>query len=272
MTGVIASVFREILPLLRWFPQRVLADYGTALLVSVPAGVVWAWRDTRTVDGEAVALKPTRFALSIGIYMLTASAMFSYVRPERRSGFLPSAAVGMMVVGCTIELACIVLQAARARRSHFNTSTRGDAAIYAAMGAFAVLLIGAVLPLAWEIARWPAENADPIMVRAIVAGLLATFIVGGGTGAMMSVRSGHAIGREKSRLPLFGWNMTGGDVRAPHFFGLHAMQALPIIAAGADVLSSRRPVSLFVAGALAYGLLTAGLLYLALRGKPVTRI
>jgi len=266
------SVLRQPLALLRWFPQRVLAGYSLALLALVPAGLVWAWRDSRNVDGEAVALKPTRFALSIGVYILTASAMFSYVRPERRAAFLPSAAVWMMIVGSTVELSCIVLQAARTRRSHFNRSTPRDAAIYAAMGAFAVLFIGAVLPLAWEIAQRPDEHADPNMVRAIVAGLLATFVGGGGTGALMSARSDHAIGREKARLPLFGWNMTGGDVRAPHFFGIHAMQALPMIAAGANVLSSRRAGSLFVAGALAYGLLTGGLLYQALRGKPTMKL
>ena len=105
-----------------------------------------------------------------------------------------------------------------------------------------------------------------------MAGLLATFIVGGETGALMSARSDHAIGREKARLSLFGWNATGGDVRAPHFFRIHAMQALPMIAAGANVLSPRRATSLFLAGTLAYGLLTAGLLYQALCGKPATKL
>lgn len=268
MTGVIVSVLREPLALLRWFPQRLLAGYGVALLALVPAGVIWAWRDTRNVDGEAVALKPTRFALSLGVYMLTASSLFSYVRPERRSALLPSAAVWMMIVGCTVELSCIVLQAARARRSHFNTSTRGDAAIYATMGGFAVLFVDAVLPLALEIAQRPDEHADPSMIQATVAGLVATFIVGGGTGALMSARSSHAIGREKARLPLFGWSMTGRDLRAPHFFGIHAMQALPMIAAGAAVVSRSKATQIFVVGALAYGMVTAGLLYQALRGKP----
>ena len=255
----------------KWFPQRVLAGYGLALLLSVPAGVVWVRLDKRTVDGEPVALKPTRFALSIGIYMLTGSAMFRYVRQERSSTFLPNAAVGMMVVGSTVELAGIVGQAARARRSHFNMSTPIDAAIYAVMGPFAVLFIGAVLPLAWEIARRPDDNADPIMVKAIVAGLLATFVVGGGTGALMGRRNVHAVGPEKSRLPLFGWSRTGGDIRAPHFFGIHAMQALPMLAAGSTILSSRRRGPVFAAGALAYGLLTAGLLYQALSGKPAVK-
>lgn len=268
MTGFLETVLRDPLALLRWFPQPILAAYGAVLLALVPAGVVWAWRDRRNVDGEAVALKPTRFALSIGIYMLTASAMFSYVRPERQSAFLPSAAVWMMVVGSTVELVCIVLQAARARRSHFNMSTPGDAVIFATMGVFAVLFTGAVLPLAWEIAWRPPEHADTNMVRAIVIGLLATFVVGGGTGGLMSARGRHGVGREKSRLPVFGWNLTGGDIRAPHFFGIHAMQALPMIAAAAIMLSASQAGLLFVVGAVAYGLLTGGLLYQALRGKP----
>lgn len=272
MASVMASVLREPFALLEWFPQRALAVYGGVLLALVPAGAVWAWCDPRDVDGEAVALKPTRFALSIGIYMLTASAMFRYIRPEFRSAFLPSAAVWMMIVGCTVELFCIGLQAARGRRSHFNTSTPRDAAIFAVMGAFAVLFIGALLPLAWEIAWRPDAHADPHMVWAIVAGLLATVVVGGGTGGLMSARSKHAVGREGGRLPLFGWNLSGGDMRAPHFFGIHAMQALPLIAAAANLLSPTRAGSLLVIGALAYGVLTAGLLYQALHGKSVTKL
>lgn len=57
----------------------------------------------------------------------------------------------------------------------------------------------------------------------------------------------------------------------PHFLGIHAMQALPIIAVGAKVLSPRRAPSLFGLGAVAYGLLTAGLLYRALSAKPAAK-
>lgn len=176
-----------------------------------------------------------------------------------------------MLVGCGVELCCIVLQAAQARRSHLNRFTPADAAVYATMGAFALLFVGAVLPLAWEIARRPDVQADRQVAMASVLGLAATFVFGGGTGALMSARNGHGVEREHARLPLFGWSMTGGDLRAPHFLGIHAMQALPMMAAGAKALSARRTRPLFAVGATTYRVLTAGLFYQALRGNPIAR-
>lgn len=139
------------------------------------------------------------------------------------------------------------------------------------MGAFALLFIGAVLPLAWEIALRPNNGADPTMSQAIVTGLLMTGVVGGGTGVLMSTRERAMVEEPGKRLPLLGWSMSGGDLRVPHFLGIHAMQALPVIAASALALSVGRAMSLFALGAVAYGLLTAGLLHRALRGKPKTK-
>lgn len=272
MTSGSVAVQRAPPPVRGWFRERTLARCGAALLVLTPAGVVWAWCDPRTIGGEPVALKPIRFALSIGVYMLTASSMFECVRPQRRSAILPRAAVWMMIVGSTVELLCITFQAARARRSHFNSSTRGDAAIYATMGAFAVLFIGALVPLAWEIWRRPNEQVDRAMSRAIVAGLLTTVVVGGGTGGLMSAKGRHTIGREGARLPLLGWDVSGGDMRVPHFLGIHAMQALPMIAACAGAFGPRRRKAVFAVGAVAYGLLTASLLHRALSAKTAAKV
>ena len=109
------------------------------------------------------------------------------------------------------------------------------------------------------------------MARAIVIGLLMTGVFGGGTGALMSVRSRPEAQVPARRLPLLGWSMAGDDLRVPHFLGIHAMQAVPLIAAGAMVLDYRQATLLSAIGTVGYGAITAGLLFGALRVRPATK-
>ena len=159
---------------LRLFPQRTLTLNGLALLVSVPAGVLWMFLDRRTRGGEA------GFA--------EADPLRAVDRPSDRQG--------------------------ERHGSGGNVCLRR---------------------------RNRCADDRPRRSR---------------------------IGREYDRLPLLGWS---GDLRAPHFLGIHAMQALPVIAAGAKAISARRTRSLFAVGTMNYGLLTAGLLHQALRSNPIAR-
>ena len=65
----------------------------------------------------------------------------------------------------------------------------------------------------------------------MVVGLLLTFLLGGILGGYMSSQAGHSVGAEGGRTFLFGWNRSGGDLRIAHFLGIHAEQAIPILAA-----------------------------------------
>jgi hypothetical protein len=73
-------------------------------------------------------------------------------------------------------------------------------------------------------------------------------------------------------LPLVGWSTTGGDLRVGHFVGLHALQALPLLALllGTRLDQLTRIRLLAVAGS-AYGILTVLLTWQALRGQPLLR-
>ena len=157
MSGVVDATL-GFLPSL--VAQPALAIYGLALLALVPAGLLWARLDARTVNQESVATKPTRFLLSIGVHAVTLLWMFNFVRSERTAGLVPTLTIWMVLVCSTWELGCIVWQAARGRESHFNYRTPIDSAIFMSMGIFATLLVAGNLPLAWEVvARHPSPVA-----------------------------------------------------------------------------------------------------------------
>jgi len=70
-----------------------------------------------------------------------------------------------------------------------------------------------------------------------------------------------------------GWSTEHGDLRIPHFIGLHALQVLPLIAfmMRRRRLSSDTRVLLTLTAAGSYFTLVVLLLIQALRGQPIVR-
>jgi hypothetical protein len=78
-------------------------------------------------------------------------------------------------------------------------------------------------------------------------------------------------------LPILGWSTEGGDLRAGHFVGMHALQALPLLAF-LLVLASRRfarlsdeqlRTRLVLTFAAVHAALTLLVIWQALRGQPL---
>ena len=135
------------------------------------------------------------------------------------------------------------------------------------------------------------RTSSPVRACAIRLGL-AGAVFGGSVGFLMTLptpgqlqalrahQPAHAVGApdDGAGLPVTRWSTTGGDLRAPHFLGLHALQALPL---GAWLLERRRrrataagsrdgsarPV---IALGVAWLGLTAVALTQALRAQPLT--
>ena len=200
--------------------------------------------DHRLVTGQPVWLKPAKFAISVAIYAATLAWALGHVTGKRNSvrtiGHVTS-------VGLSAEIVLITLQAARGVASHFNTSGVFDRVVFGVMGLsiFAVWL-AAVGTLVLTM-RQPF--ADRAFGHALRLGLLLS-ILGASIGGYMvapttaqrlqmtrdrhmSVTEGaHAVGApdDGPGAPGLGWSLKGGDLRAGHFFGLHALQALPLFA------------------------------------------
>jgi hypothetical protein len=71
-------------------------------------------------------------------------------------------------------------------------------------------------------------------------------------------------------LPVTGWSTRHGDVRVPHFVGLHAWQVLPFfVLLALPRRDDRRRSRLAIAAGIVYGAVFVALLVQALRGLPL---
>jgi hypothetical protein len=89
----------------------------------------------------------------------------------------------------------------------------------------------------------------------------------------MRIAGAHTVGAPDGGpgLPGTGWSTAHGDIRVPHFVGLHAMQALPLLALWlrrrvTPVATRRRLIWIAAAG---YVSLFGLLLWQALHGEPL---
>jgi hypothetical protein len=214
-----------------WEPALFIGGSGMAALV-VPT-LVAHLADERTLGGVAVWLKPLKFEASIAFFLLTLSAFYPLAGTAFRRTLKGRIVVWGALIAAYFELFYIALQAGRGMASHYNTSTPVAAACYAAMGVGAVLMVVCPRLLAAGIMRHqrpqPTARLEP-WVLAVVLGLNLTFFLGGMTGIYMSAQPGHfgpALSGGEG-IPGLGWSRLVGDFRVAHFFGLHALQIIPL--------------------------------------------
>jgi hypothetical protein len=251
--------------------QRALTVYGAALLVLAVGTSLLQLADPRLLNGVNVWVKPTKFLVSVAVFALTTAWFFGYVRPERRRSPAMRTLVAVLIISATLELAWIGWQASRGLSSHFNNDSIFYGVMYGLMGIFALVLTGTAPALGWEIARRPAPGLPRDFVAAVVLGLVLTFVLGATLGGYMSAQSGHAVGTTGGRVPIVGWNRSGGDLRVAHFLSIHAQQAIPLIALAAASLGlpERARWRVLIAGTILFVGVTLGLFAQAVAGRPL---
>jgi hypothetical protein len=207
---------------------------GMILLVVVAAaGLAF---DQRVLVGAPIWAKPLKFAISIFIYAVTWAWLISQLRRFRRiawwSGTVTAVAFG-------VEMVLVVGQTIRGHRSHFNVATELDENIFNVMGGLIAVLWVATLLVA--VLLWFSPPRDRARALAVRLGS-AISVVGIGLGALMVVPTrsqlddlngivgAHTVGASDGGPGLFllGWSTEHGDLRIPHFVGMHALQLIPL--------------------------------------------
>jgi len=225
-----------------------LAMGGLAILNSVGAVV-----DPRQVTGTDVWFKPIKFALSTGIYSLALAWLIGRLPGGTRMSRIARVAGTISAVGLAVELAIINGFALVGQTSHFNVSTPFHAAMWGLMAVSIVIVWSMTFVVAVLLFRAPlGDAARTLAIRAGVVialiGMGLAFLMTGPKPDQLSDYRGivgaHAVGVADGGpgLPLLGWSTVGGDLRIPHFVGMHALQALPLLLLALELLALRLPV------------------------------
>lgn len=254
--------FKRLQPL--WYQNTV--GWGVFFLLCLLLAAV----DDRTLYGVSVWSKPAKFALSLVAYFGTLTWFARFLQPQTLNSLSGRALVWIPVVMAGFEMLYMTTMAAMALPSHFNVSTPFHALMYSLMGFGAVCM---VLVLGWLAALVARQNSlsNPL-VLAVVLGLVLTLLLGGGFGGYLGGAGSHwvqAPATDADGLALFNWSRAGGDLRVAHFFGMHAMQALPLFALLLPVRWPQHVKTALVIGfAAAYSAFSTVTFVQAVQGQP----
>jgi hypothetical protein len=267
-----------------WRASAPLTLTGFAMLGVLALAAFGLLIDPRVVTGAPVWLKPAKFALSISIYAFTLAWVLSFLEEWPRTRRIVGRTTAAVMV---LEMAIIGAQAFRGTTSHFNASTPLDMALFTIMGS--AIVLQTISTIAVAIALWRQRFHDVALGWALRLGMTMTIVgaFAGGlmttptsqqlaaakAGAGMPIAGAHTVGAPDGGpgLPGTGWSAEHGDLRVPHFVGLHAMQAMPIVALvlGRRKLRDITRVRMVKIAAASYTALFGILLTQALRGQSL---
>jgi hypothetical protein len=232
-------------------PSMVFAGAMAVMTVVSIGGLIF---DDRILIGAPIWLKPFKFAVSIGLYFVTWAWMTSLLEKGTRLARYTSNA---LVVIMAVEYPILVVQVLRGRASHFNVATPLDTALYSIMGVsiaglwictFVLTVLLVRTPIRDAASRWAIRLGGMISLAGMAVGFLmisptAAQIRSIKDGTFQGVAGAHSVGVEDGGpiMPITGWSTTGGDLRIPHFVGMHALQALPLFVLLLTVLATRFP-------------------------------
>lgn len=235
--------------------HRPLVVLAGVMGVLCAASLLGLLVDDRTLVNAPIWLKPFKFSISVGTYALTLAWLLTHVRRGRRAGWWFGT---VFAAGIGADVGLIVVQMIfRDHALHFNKATPADVAInnVVAGGAYAAWLMTAAVVVLLLFQRLPDRALTSALrwgTGLALAGMGVAMLMFSPSPAQQAVLDAggkpatfgaHSVGVEDGGpgLPVLGWSTVGGDMRIPHFVGIHGLQVLPLVAFGLLVLARRNP-------------------------------
>jgi hypothetical protein len=263
--------------------RPLIFSAAVMVLIAIFAGAGLIF-DDRVLVGVPIWLKPFKFAVSIAVYAATLAWMISLLQKGKR---VAQGMAWVSTVMLLVEMVALITQTVRGVPSHFNHTPGFDSLVFSTMGTAIAVLWGANVVVAFLLMR--QRVLDGPMVWAIrlgmvvaLLGMAVAFLMPPPTpeqlallknGVNPAMIGAHSVGVPDGGpgMPITGWSTVAGDLRIPHFLGIHAMQVLPLLALAlrrrfeSDVVRTR----LVLVGGVFYAGLLALTLWQALRGQSL---
>lgn len=273
---------RDVL-LRAWASNRPLTVVSLLMVLVLAIALVGLVVDPRVITGAPAWLKPMKFAISIAIYCFTLLWLLTFVRGHARLVRLVSWGTA---IALGIEMALIAGAVVFGTTSHFNVATPLNSAVWGIMAvAIAVTWVLSLLTVVLLLVQRLPDPAFGWSLRLALAvsavGMAVAFFMTAPTDEQLAadetpIAGAHSVGVDDGGpgLPVTGWSTVGGDLRAPHFFGLHALQVLPLVGFliarfGPGWLRANHRLALVWTAGLAYLGFVLLLTWQALRGQSV---
>ena len=239
----------------------VLYVCGLVCLIGCVVCIGLSLTTTQQVMGANAFIKPAKFFVSIWLFAWT-MGWYVGLLPQQRAARVYA---WVIVIGMSIELAIVLWQASHGQLSHFNISSPLNGLLFSVMGIIITIITlwNAYIGYLFMVQRPAGLSASYLW--AIRLGIV-VFVLFSFQGFMMAGRLAHTVGAPDGGpgLPVLNWSTRYGDLRIAHFFGMHALQLIPLF----GYYVARRPRHVILASAIYFILLT-GLLMQALAGKPL---
>ncbi|MGN2637575.1 hypothetical protein ACTD5D_15560 [Nocardia takedensis] len=229
-------------------PHRPLLVMVAVMAALVLVATVGMLVDDRRLLGESVWLKPWKFGIAFAVYGLTLTWLLSLPHRARRATWWLGAVIAVTGI---VDVGFIALQAARGSFSHFNNADSDPVNVVGQWiftsgvpGLFLATLVLAVLISRQRLVDGPTTLAIRAGLTLAVLGMAQAYLMGftgkqrvlDAEGRPVELGAGNTVldpaarteaARDVDGMPLTHWSTLGGDLRIPHFLGLHALQVLP---------------------------------------------
>ena len=232
-------------PRIAWHRPLLIVAAAMTLLAGV--ALVARFVDPTQITGANGWDKPLKFALSTAIYCVTWSWLIGQLGRARPRAWFAGVVIALMLV---IEVGVIVGAVLVGTTSHFNVSSPLATAVWSVMAISITVLWLATFVAAGALFRAPLGDAARTI--AIRSGALIS-LVGLGLGFLMTaptaqqldnfqgIAGAHTVGIADGgpSLAILGWSTVAGDLRIPHFVGMHALQVVPLVLISVELLARR---------------------------------